>query len=140
VIRLDIQVEHDLDALLLISGEFSDLEVTRMSCSSPVDMAGAFEDFIRPNAVEVVPATALPGFQFAFNRREELRKPGLRIKAGIHQNLALKRDLDPAFREAEREAGGKAKAVLFVNPTPVELHFCRLLEARPAWNHREVEL
>ena len=88
----------------------------------PIDVPGAFQRFVGPDAVEIVAAPALDHLQFAGHGGQQRFKSGLRVEAGINQNLVPGGDHFAAFGESEGKARGELEAAFLLRAAPGEIN------------------
>src|SRR4029079_17280986 len=98
------------------------LQVAGVGRGLPVDVPGALQGFIRPNAVKIVAAPALEQLQFAAHSGQQRFEPRLRIQARIYQNLVAGGNQFAPFGESERKPGGELEAALLLGAPAGEVN------------------
>ena len=109
-----VEVEKNHNHLIFVAGEFANLQGTGVGGGFPIDVARAFENFVRTDTVEVVTGAATPGFDLAGYGIRERLETWARIEAGINDDVVAQGDDFAALSETEGEAGGELKGALTV--------------------------
>src|ERR1035437_6299236 len=112
----NVTVEEHFDGLFLFAREFADLQGAHVGGSFPIDMAGALQDFVGADAIEVLAQAAGMGLDLAIDPEPEIVEAG----GGV-------------------QGGGEGETVLAIGPAPGEPHFDGLFQRGVAGDQREID-
>src|ERR1035437_99317 len=135
----NVTVEEHFDGLFLFAREFADLQGAHVGGGFPIDMAGALQDFVGADAIEVLAQAAVMGLDLAIDPEQEIVEAGVRVQGGVDEGFAAERDARGFFQKPEGKRGGEGETVLAIGPAPGEAHFDGLLQRGVAGDQREID-